>query len=57
MSEMENDVFLNKLLTDAANQEAANQMFTVFRAFVNAGFTKEEALQLLLGMISAVMKE
>lgn len=55
MGNYEEDEFLSGILNTAQNDEAAKGLYTMFIGLVKAGFTRDEALQLVMTMIKSLI--
>lgn len=50
------DVFLNGLIQHGMLEEAAKSIFEMFSSFIAAGFTEEQAMDLVVRVVVSLIK-
>lgn len=52
-----NDIFKQFSDRDSETEESANQLYKIFKSYVNAGFTEDQAMAILINTLTALIQK
>lgn len=51
------DIFRQLSRQDSELEESANQLYKIFNSYVNAGFTEDQAMAILINTLTALIQK